>query len=227
METQVQSAAANIMFILDNSGSMDWEYLTQGTDGKFEGNIEYVFDSDPGDNTYPTSDSNGTILSGSDRGKWKSQWSGYNKIYYNPNTAYLPWPQTTTNPFADADISNPRSNPANATPTFDLTAEYHSIAGYDGEVIVDNTDAGFSVSDESHWGTSTYANDIGNNYRFNEIRLLTPMPGPNGRRHCRRQVITRYMSGLGPSPPVPARCILYHRARRRPTTVSCISHHTD
>ena len=25
METQVQSAAANIMFILDNSGSMDWE----------------------------------------------------------------------------------------------------------------------------------------------------------------------------------------------------------
>ena len=29
METQVQSAAANIMFVLDNSGSMDWEVLTQ------------------------------------------------------------------------------------------------------------------------------------------------------------------------------------------------------
>ena len=88
METQVQSAAANIMFMLDNSGSMDWEFLTEGTDGKFEGNIEYVFD-DPGDNNYATSSSNGTILTGSDRAKWKSQWSGYNKMFYNPNTAYL------------------------------------------------------------------------------------------------------------------------------------------
>jgi Tfp pilus tip-associated adhesin PilY1 len=168
METQVQSAAANIMFILDNSGSMDWEFLTDGTDGKFEGNIEYLFD-DPGDNNYDTGSSNGTILTGADRAKWKSQWSGYNKVYYDPSTAYLPWPQTTTHQHVDADVSNPRSNPANATPTFDLTDEFHSVAGYDGEVIVDNTDAGFSVSDESLWGTSNYANNIGNSYRFNEI----------------------------------------------------------
>jgi hypothetical protein len=161
METQVQSAAANIMFILDNSGSMDWEFLTTGSDGKFEGNIEYLFD-DPGDNNYDTGSSNGTILTGADRAKWKSQWSGYNKVYYDPDTAYLPWPQTPTNPHVDADVSNPRSNPANATPTFDLTDEFHSVAGYDGEVIVDNTDAGFSVSDESLWGTSNYANNIGN-----------------------------------------------------------------
>jgi type IV pilus assembly protein PilY1 len=116
METQVESAAANIMFVLDNSGSMDWEFLTESADGKFEGSISYVFD-DAGDNTYY-----GSILTGSDRAKWKSQWSGYNKIYYNPSTSYLPWPQTPTNPNANADVSNPRSNPANATPTFDLTA---------------------------------------------------------------------------------------------------------
>jgi hypothetical protein len=175
METQVQSAAANLMFVLDNSGSMDWEFLTEGTDGKFEGNIEYLFD-DPGDNNYDTSSSNGTILTGTNRAKWKSQWSGYNKVFYAPDTVYLPWPKTDNNPLADADISNPRSNPADATPTFDLTAEYHSVAGYDGEVIVDNTDAGFSVSDESHWGPSTYENDIGSNYRFNEI-LPDPDPG--------------------------------------------------
>ena len=168
METQVQSAAANIMFILDNSGSMDWEFLTDGTDGKFEGDIEYLFD-DPGDNNYDTGSSSGTILTGADRSKWKSQWSGYNKVYYDPSTAYLPWPQTTTHPHVDADVSNPMSNPADPTTTFDLTAEYHSVAGYDGEVIVDNTDAGFSVSDESHWGTSNYTNNIGTSYRFNEI----------------------------------------------------------
>ena len=106
MDTQVQSAAANIMFILDNSGSMDWEFLTEDTDGKFEGNIEYVFD-DPGDNNYQTSNSNGTILTGSSRAKWKSQWSGYNKIYYNPTMDYLPWPQTENFPFTDADTGNP------------------------------------------------------------------------------------------------------------------------
>jgi Tfp pilus tip-associated adhesin PilY1 len=166
METQVQSAAANIMFVLDNSGSMDWEFLTEGTSGKFEDIIEYLFDN-PGDNTYPTSNSNGTILSNSNRGKWKSQWSGYNKIFYDPNTAYLPWPQTTTNPHADADISTPRSNPVDATRTFDLTDEYHSVAGYDGDVIVDNTDAGFSVSDENHWGAVPWADAIFGDYLRN------------------------------------------------------------
>ena len=113
METQVQSAAANIMFVLDNSGSMDWEFMTSSTDGKFEGNIEYLFD-DPGDNNYPAWDGNGTILTGANRGKWKSQWSGYNKVFYDPSMVYLPWPQTSSYAFIDADISTPMSNPVNA-----------------------------------------------------------------------------------------------------------------
>ena len=45
MDTKVVTAPPNIMFVLDDSGSMDWEFMVQGaTDGKFEGNIEYVFD---------------------------------------------------------------------------------------------------------------------------------------------------------------------------------------
>ena len=164
METQVQSAAANLMFVLDNSGSMDWEFLTEGTDGKFEGNIEYLFD-DPGDNNYATSSSNGTILTGANRAKWKSQWSGYNKVFYDPDTVYLPWPQTDSNPLADADISNPRSNPADAIHTFDLTAEYHSVAGYDGVVIVDNIIGPHFEISAGGWGTST-GSEWGANYHF-------------------------------------------------------------
>ncbi|MCP4629394.1 MAG: hypothetical protein GY850_38700 [bacterium] len=166
MDTQVQSAAANLMFVLDNSGSMDWEFLTEDDDGKFEGNIEYLFD-DPRDNTYQSPDSNGTILAGSNRAKWKSQWSGHNKIYYDPSTDYLPWPQTDNYPFTDADTGNPRSNPVNAAHTFDLTVEYFSIANLVGEVIVDNTDAGFSVNAENDWSTSSYNNDVGGDYRYN------------------------------------------------------------
>ncbi len=165
METQVQSGSANIMFVLDNSGSMDWEFMTDAADGKFEGDIEYLFD-DPGDNNYSTYNSNGTILTGTGRGKWKSQWSGYNKIFYNPETVYLPWPQTDSNQLTDADISNPRSNPANATPTFDLTAEYYSIEGFAEAVVVDNSDAGFSVNDTDDWNTTSYANNIGTDYRY-------------------------------------------------------------
>jgi len=83
MDTKVQAAPPNIMFVLDNSGSMDWEFMTQENDGKFSAvstEYEYLFD-DPGDNNYSTADSNGTILTNSARGYWKSQWSGYNKIF--------------------------------------------------------------------------------------------------------------------------------------------------
>ena len=141
METQVQSGSANIMFVLDNSGSMDWEFMTAAADGKFEGSIEYLF-NDPGDNNYSTASSNGTILTGANRGKWKSQWSGYNKIFYNAEAVYLPWPQTDSNQFTNADTSNPRSNPVYPTPVFDLTAEYYSVEGFAEAVVVDNTDAG-------------------------------------------------------------------------------------
>jgi len=118
LEVKILSAPPNIMFVLDNSGSMDWEFMTDDADGKFEGDIEYLF-NDPGDNNYKPPDSNGTILSEADRGKWKSQWAGLNKIFYNPAVDYHPWP---TKP--NASTNTPLSNPNNATPTFDLTAQY-------------------------------------------------------------------------------------------------------
>ena len=156
MDTRVQAAPPNIMFVLDNSGSMDWEFMTPESEGKFDDH-EYVFD-DPGDNTY-TSGGNSDILSSSDRLYWKSQWSEYNRIYYNPHSEYLPWPN-----LSDANLTQPRSNPANANPTFDLTQEYVSISNY---ILVDNSDSGFTVSDESQWGISSYSYDIGSDYRYN------------------------------------------------------------
>ena len=191
METQVQSAAANIMFVLDNSGSMDWEFLTDGTDGKFEGSIEYLFD-DPGDNTY-TWCCNDTILPDEKRGKWKSQWSGYNKIFYDPSTAYLPWPQTTANPHVDADVSNPMSNPEDDTHTFDLTAEYYSI---ESSVIVDNiigphfeiSDGGWSTSTGNEWGANYhYKSDAAANHWAKWIPIRSPGPSSTKRPPSKRK----------------------------------------
>ncbi|MDY6950796.1 MAG: PilC/PilY family type IV pilus protein [Thermodesulfobacteriota bacterium] len=141
MDTKVMSAPPNIMFVLDNSGSMDWEYMIEGADqGLFEGEY-YVFD-DPGDNAY-----SGNILSGADRGKIKAQMCAFNKLYYNPKVDYKPWPNMD-----DANTSTPRSNPNNATPTFDLTAEYFTIGN---ESIADDQDPVFSHT--GSWGQASNA----------------------------------------------------------------------
>ena len=165
MDTKVEPAPPNIMFVYDNSGSMDWETMTQDTDGVFEGTYEYLFD-DPGDNAYSTGSSNGTILTGSNRGKWKSQWHGYNKIFYNPDQDYLPWPGM---PEIDINLLNQvPSNPyyPSVNP-FDLTAEYYAVTDHTGAVQVDNSDAGFSVLAETDWGYSSYSGDVGSDYRYN------------------------------------------------------------
>ncbi|MBW2079020.1 MAG: hypothetical protein JRI71_16015 [Deltaproteobacteria bacterium] len=138
LTTLVRAAPANIMFVLDDSGSMDWEFITSENDGLFLGK-RYVF-NDPGDNLY------WGVLSGTDRLRWKSQWSGYNKMYYDPTTSYDPWPNLT-----DADPDTPRSHPVHATPTFDLNGTYTSIElGY----VIDDQDTD-KFSKTGSWGDST------------------------------------------------------------------------
>ena len=117
LDARFQPAPPSIMFVLDDSGSMNWEVMTSESDGTFEGKY-YVFD-DPGDNVYSSTLYSTNYLSSTNRKKWKSQWSGYNRMYYNPRTIYAPWP--TMGP---ADPVTPRSHPYHASPTFNLAAEY-------------------------------------------------------------------------------------------------------
>jgi type IV pilus assembly protein PilY1 len=130
-----RAAPPNIMFVLDDSGSMDWEFLTQEWNGLFYDGLQYVryvFD-DPGDNVFPGSE---YILSGIDRMKWKSQWSGYNRLYYDPSVTYEPWPT-----LSNADPDTPSSHPMNATPTFALNDTYYL---FDFGIIIDDLDGEFS-----------------------------------------------------------------------------------
>ena len=141
LDARFQGAPSVIMFVLDDSGSMDWEFMTQEDDGKFQGH-EYVFD-DPGDNVYSSQSQSGDILSrGTSRRQWKSQWSGYNKMYYDPNVDYEPWPT-----LSDADPDNPRSHPNNASPTFDLSGIYDTVQT--NIIIIDDKDASFSKTPEA------------------------------------------------------------------------------
>jgi len=149
-----RAAPPNIMFVLDDSGSMDWEFLTQGWNALF-GGFRYVFD-DPGDNVFPGSE---YILSGSDRKKWKSQWSGYNRLYYKPSVTYEPWPT-----LGSVSPDTPPSHPMNATPTFALNDTYYL---FDFGVIVDNQDGSPFYVEAPAWdGESQYEPEYNDSGRY-------------------------------------------------------------
>lgn len=124
MTAQVSAGPPLIMFVLDDSGSMDFEIMTPGSGGRYN-DFPYLFD-DPGtDNEYKDSDHK--ILEDPYRDKWHSQWYGYNKVYYNYTIDYNPWPKTTTHDLGDADPKNPRVDPIYENPTFDLSGEFITI----------------------------------------------------------------------------------------------------
>jgi Tfp pilus tip-associated adhesin PilY1 len=157
MESRVIAAPPNLMFVYDDSGSMDWEVMTTEDQGKF-GIYEYIFDDPGSDNAYSTSDGNGTILTGSDRGKWKSQWSGYNRLYYNPNTTYRPWPGQDP-----ANTSTPRQNPMNSTKTFNLNGTYMSGLGQTGaQITIDQLDSGFTKT--GPWSSDSSSDAYNSSY---------------------------------------------------------------
>jgi len=120
LSSQIQAAPANVMFILDDSGSMDWEMMTNESDGLFNvGSYEFAYVFNMGDNEdYSTGTDE---LSGDYKRYWKSQFFDYNKMYYNPKIVYKPWPNKP-----DANPNAARSNPQSSGNTLNLTSEYTS-----------------------------------------------------------------------------------------------------
>ena len=160
LDALTSGVGAIVMFVLDDSGSMDWEFMTEQGDGLFM-NRNYVFDN-PGDNLY----SNNTILDGEDRGRWRSQWQGYNRIYYNPSTVYETWPT-----LPDADPDTPRSHPYHASSTFDLDETYYTVTQgyvvnndgvYDGSFVNDDGTEGEFTCTKDGWERSSGNNWYGN-----------------------------------------------------------------
>ncbi len=74
-----------IMFLLDDSGSMDWEFMTSEGNQLFE-NKYYIYPVVDIERAYGD-----TRLDATQRRKWKSQWAGNNRIFFNPGTTYDPW----------------------------------------------------------------------------------------------------------------------------------------
>ncbi len=75
-----------IMFLLDDSGSMDWEFMTSANNQLFNSKY-YVYDYHSDSRAYTNN-----RLSDTERRMWLSQWSGENRIFFNPDVVYDPWP---------------------------------------------------------------------------------------------------------------------------------------
>lgn len=108
---------ANIIFVIDDSGSMDAEVLVEGqTNGMFPNPASsfshtfFIFSdpSQPGDNL----NKEASAYAGPEgRLFWRLQYFGVNRQFYNPNVTYLPWPSYPGKTFANASVATPYSDP--------------------------------------------------------------------------------------------------------------------
>ena len=133
MFTRVQPPPANVMIVMDDSGSMNFSVLVKGEYGgeypnpDSSGDYAYVFDN-LGDSVYTAA---WRYMGEAGREYWQSQWHKVNAMYYNPNTTYLPWPDTATTTFQNADTERPRPHPViNTAQTLQLDGR--SFQGAEG-----------------------------------------------------------------------------------------------
>jgi type IV pilus assembly protein PilY1 len=140
MFTRILPPPANIMFLLDDSGSMNFEILVTGQyDGSFPNPDKsaadlaidphgfcYLFD-DVGDNVYKSYSQPDWYAGPEGRKLWQTQFYQTNAIYYNPNVTYLPWPSYGSVTFTNADQDNPRSHPVNGSYTLNLEGTSYTV----------------------------------------------------------------------------------------------------
>ncbi|MGB7298966.1 MAG: PilC/PilY family type IV pilus protein [Burkholderiaceae bacterium] len=98
----------NVIYTIDDSGSMDWQFMPDDMWGGLPGTDVYRMGFDPAENnSWPFSRSGfvATELNDLASGRYRS--SAINRVYYDPTIRYLPW--------ANSDGSfMPDSNPNNA-----------------------------------------------------------------------------------------------------------------
>lgn len=154
-----------IMFLLDDSGSMDWEFMTSESSQLFS-NRYYVYSYDYRQRAY----GNDHHLSESQRRMWLSQYAGYNKIFFNPETEYNPWPRWEE----VVGATNVRANEIEyaGTGTFPDTAYSSSFTHADMDRPRFNTyDSSSTINAMYHPGGNNTTYDIDLNAEFVSVEL--------------------------------------------------------
>jgi hypothetical protein len=151
LDATLRPKPASLMFVMDNSGSMDWEIVTASDDGLYDGKY-YVF-SYPNVTAARVYDDNSLEGAGI-QDQWKSQWFHVNKMFYNPGVTYAPWPTFAGTPpsrlpaaaadgLAHANIYRPRLHPWHSQ---DCIAAVNWVNGASGA----NRATCLNVADNTH-----------------------------------------------------------------------------
>ena len=128
------SVEPNILFMVDDSGSMDWGMMTAENNGIMHVGCDYRYaqpaPDHSGDRVPPTekalSDAGVAAPYG---GVWRAWNKDYNRLYYDPSVTYVPWPGENGNnvPYANvnpvAAVYNPY-NPSEGTRNLTTTVTY-------------------------------------------------------------------------------------------------------
>ncbi|MBT8100339.1 MAG: hypothetical protein KJO82_11335, partial [Gammaproteobacteria bacterium] len=120
----------NILFLLDDSGSMDWGTMTPENNGIINLGCPYYYTQPAPDNDFFTMVPNEAGLAGQGvaapfGGVWRAWSSSYNRLYYDPNVTYTPWSGANNAgvPFGDVNPAAALLDPYNpAAGNMNLTA---------------------------------------------------------------------------------------------------------
>ncbi len=119
--------------------------------------------------------------------EWKSQWHAYNRMYYNPEVNYVPWPrvvklsqdvatsgnQWESRLYANADTTAPRMHPLDDRRTLRLADTFAVVGGGD-DIIIDDY---YASGSRGFWMCGNFyykQNDGGNEGDYRD------MYGPRG-----------------------------------------------
>ncbi len=120
----------NVLIVNDDSGSMDWDILTDRSSGiwYFSNNssIRYLLPATGSPRV-------GDEISGPGEGLWALRNSNYNTVYYNPEISYEPWKGLTGSPADDYPDSPPTA--ARNNPRFTPTTNLRVPITYTGRVV--------------------------------------------------------------------------------------------
>ncbi len=185
----------NILFMVDDSGSMDWGLMTAEDSGLMNLGCLYYYTQPAPDNDYkfivPTEASlQAQGIAAPYGGVWRAWNSDYNRLYYDPKVTYTPWPgnnslgaqYTNSNPAAAlVDPYVPSTGATNLVATTTYDTDY--CAGGLGSFTVNNYyPARYYIWKDTDLNGAVDADDA---HVLVEIKATTPVyAGGPERRDC-------------------------------------------
>ena len=149
--------APNVLFILDDSGSMAWENINNGDITAITGSGSF---SDGPDSGGVTSGNSGDYTDATGNGVMYDQNYSANTLYYNPTVKYEPWVNSTgirlTGGTSYADVYSD-------TNFVDYTGVENSTSS--GQLNLTGVTRTF-YAPKAEGGNTTYLSNVGNYYRF-------------------------------------------------------------